>query len=143
MSATSNKIVIQQLWEGFNTRNLDVFIDLAAPEFVNHAAPAGTPTNREGWKMLNQGFINAFPDIRVQELDTISNDGHVVGRFRLTGTHQNELIGMPATNQAIDVTAIMILRIQEGKVVERWEEFDTMTMMQQLGAIPTPNYGDK
>jgi predicted ester cyclase len=135
MSAETNKALILQLWEGFNTRNLDVFVDLAAPEYVNHAAPAGAPTHREGWKMLNQGFIDAFPDIRVHALDTIANDSYVVGRFRLTGTHQGELMGMPATHKTIDVTAIMILRILEGKVVERWEEVDTMKMMEQLGVV--------
>ncbi|MDJ0757542.1 MAG: ester cyclase [Ardenticatenaceae bacterium] len=136
MSAEANKTVIRELWEGFNTRNLDVFIDLAAPEYVNHAAPAGAPTDREGWKMLNQSFIDAFPDIRVHELATIATDNHVVGRFRLTGTHQGTLMGMPATNKSIDVTAMMMLSIQEGQVMARWEEFDTMKMMQQLGYIP-------
>lgn len=136
MSAVANKALIQQLWEGFNNRNLDVFIDLAAPGYVNHSVPVGVLANREGWKMLNEGFIAAFPDIHVHELDIITSDSHVVGRFRLTGTHQNEFMGMAATNKFIDVTAIMILSIQDGKVMERWEEFDTMTMMQQLGAIP-------
>ena len=65
----------------------------------------------------------------------LARDSHVVGRFRLTGTHRGELMGLAASNKSIDVTAIMILRIQENKVIERWEEFDNMSMMQQIGAI--------
>jgi len=136
MSAEANKLLLQQLWDGFNNRNLDVFIDLSTPDYVNHSAPAGVPTTREGWKMLSEGYIKAFPDIRVHELDIITSDNHVIGRFKLTGTHQSELMGIPATNKSIDVSAIMILRIQNGRFIERWEEFDNMTLMQQLGVVP-------
>lgn len=137
MSATANKALVQQLWYGFNNRNLDVFIDLAAVDYIDHSIPSGMPNNREGWKMLSAGYIAAFPDIHVHELDIIANDSHATARFRLTGTHQGELMGIPASNKSIDVTAMMILRIEDGKVIERWEELDTMRLMQQIGAIPS------
>jgi len=132
MSLETNDALLQQLWDGFNERNLDIIFELASPDYVDYAVPPGMPATREGWKMLNTGFIAAFPDSQVQKLDIISAENHVIGRFKLTGTHQGELMGIPATNQSIDVSAIMILHIQNGKFIERWEEFDTMTMMQQL-----------
>jgi len=45
--------------------------------------------------------------------------------------------GMPATGKAIDVQLIDIIRFgDDGLAVEHWGVFDTMTMMQQLGAVP-------
>jgi predicted ester cyclase len=40
------------------------------------------------------------------------------------------------------VTEAHILRIAEGKVVERWGEWDALGMMQQLGAIPLPEQSE-
>jgi predicted ester cyclase len=31
-----------------------------------------------------------------------------------------------------------IERVVDGKIVEHWEQFDAIGMMQQLGAIPSP-----
>jgi len=137
MSQEMNKALLRQLWAGFNNRNLDVFIDLAAQDYNDHAIPSELPSNREGWKMLSAGYIAAFPDVHVHELDLIANDDYVIGRFRLTGTHQGELMGIPATNKTIDVTGILIVRIENGKFTERWEEFNNIALMQQLGVVPT------
>ena len=37
------------------------------------------------------------------------------------------------------VEGITISHIQEGKIVQEWELLDTLGLMQQLGAGPTPN----
>lgn len=137
MSQEMNKALLRQLWNGFNNRNLDVFIDLATQDYIDHAIPSGLPASREGWKMLSAGYIAAFPDAHVHELDIIANSDYVIGRFRFTGTHQGELMGIPATNNTVDVSGILIVRIRDGKFAERWEEFNSMALMQQLEALPS------
>jgi predicted ester cyclase len=63
----------------------------------------------------------------------------VIARTRATGTHQGELLGMPATGKPINVQFIDIIRFgDDGLAREHWGVFDTMTMMQQLGAVPGP-----
>jgi predicted ester cyclase len=47
-------------------------------------------------------------------------------------------MGIPATGKHVTVTGIVIYRIARGMIVESWEEFDQMGMMQQLGMIPVP-----
>jgi predicted ester cyclase len=56
---------------------------------------------------------------------------------RATGTHQGELMGMPATGKAIDVQLIgIILFGDDGRAIEHWGVFDMITRMQQLGTVP-------
>ena len=67
----------------------------------------------------------------------IAEGDKIVGRVTLTGTHQGELMGIPATGKKVSFSEIHIVRISNGKVVEHWEVADTMSMMQQLGVIPS------
>ena len=69
--------------------------------------------------------------------DQIAEGDRVVSRWTGTGTHQGEFMGVPATGNKVTVTGIGIDRIEGGKIVEHWEQFDAMGMMQQLGAIPS------
>ena len=46
-------------------------------------------------------------------------------------------MGLPATGNRVTVTGLSIWRVVDGKIVEHWEQFDAMGMMQQLGAIPS------
>lgn len=135
MSTEANKALAQRLIDGFNSGNLDVLIELSATDFVNHAAPPGMPTTREGWKEVATMFRTAFPDMHVHVDDMIAEGDQVVMRYTGSGTHQGELMGIPPTNKAVTITGILIGRIRDGKFVERWDEVDMLGMMQQLGAI--------
>lgn len=46
-------------------------------------------------------------------------------------------MGMPPTGKSIDVKLIDIMRFNDaGKICEHWGLVDTLSMMQQLGAVP-------
>ena len=81
--------------------------------------------------------MGAFPDLRVKVEDLIAEGDKIVGRVTLTGTHQGELMGIPATGKKVSFSEILIVRISNGKAVEQWEVADTMSRMQQLGVIPS------
>ena len=52
--------------------------------------------------------------------------------------HANDLIGVPATNREIRVDALSLLRIENGKIAEHWCVWDSLGLMQQIGAMPAP-----
>lgn len=82
-------------------------------------------------------YVAAFPDLRMDAEDVLPSGDKVVARVGATGTHRGELMGMPATGKAIDVQFVDIIRFgDDGLAHEHWGVFDTMTMTQQLGAVP-------
>ena len=81
---------------------------------------------------------SAFPDLRVTLEDDIAEGNKVVSRWRAQGTHQGELMGIAPTGNQMAITGITIDRIEEGKIVEEWENWDALGMMQQIGAVPSP-----
>jgi predicted ester cyclase len=131
MSA-ENKATFRRLVEGLNQGNLDVYDEVVAPDFVNHS---------EGWKQLAAMFRAAFPDLHFHIEDEIADGDLLTTRWTAHGTHQGELMGIPATGKEATIGGINIARFAGGKIMERWEEFDMMGMMVQIGVVPAPGEG--
>ena len=64
-------------------------------------------------------------------------EGNMVAtRWTGRGTHTGELMGIPPTGKQVTVVGITISRVEDGKVVEEWTNWDTLGMLQQLGVVP-------
>jgi len=139
MSAENKALARRLVEEAFNAGRLEVVDELVASDFVEHD-PSLTEEVRgpAGVKELITGYRAAFPDIRITIEDQIADGDYVVSRWSGTGTHQGELMGMPATGKQATVTGITIDRIADGRIAESWDNWDTLGLMQQLGAIPAP-----
>lgn len=139
MSNINIKAIMQEGVEQiFNQKNLDYIDEFYAKDVIDHTAPPGLPAGIEGYHIKLGMFTNAFPDLHLS-YDFMIVDGDMVGgRFTLTGTHQGEFAGIPATGKQVSITGHDFVKIVDGKVTEHWAEMDTLTMMQQLGVIPTP-----
>jgi len=139
MSVDANRALTQRFYEEvWNKGNLDAVDDILTGDFVDNAAPPGFPTGPEGAKQVFTMYRAAFPDFRLSVRDLIAEGDKVVARWLTQGTHQGELMGIPPTGKAVEVTGIDIFRFAGGKIAEHWAEFDMMGLMQQLGVIPTP-----
>ena len=85
-------------------------------------------------------FRSAMPDLRVVVEDMIAEGDKVAVRYTLEGTHEGELFGVPPTGQRLSIKSISVERVSDGKIIEHWRVTDSLDMMQQLGAIPTPEH---
>lgn len=89
----------------------------------------------EGFRMLFGAFTTAYPDMNVMIEETVSQDDKVVVRCTVRGTHTGQGIGVPPTGNRIEFTGLCIMRIRDGKIVEAWNQYDFMSMYQQLGVL--------
>ena len=133
-----NKALDRRFFEAISNKNLDALDELVAADVVNHELPPGLPPGLDGTKAFLGMFTSAFPDLTFTIGDQIAEGDRVVTRWTATGTHNGELMGIPATGKQVTVTGLDISRWSGGKRVENWGEFDQMGMMQQLGVIPMP-----
>ena len=83
-------------------------------------------------------LITGFPDMHAS-IDLLVAEGDiVVGRMTTTGTHTGDFMGMPASGKSFSMSEIHIVRIVDGLAVEHWGNSDDVSMMMQIGAMPTP-----
>ena len=139
MSAEENKRISRRVAEEvFSRGKVDLVDELVAENFVNHdpAAPPDLPPGREGLKALARFYKSAFPDAQITVEDQVAEGDRVVTRYSARGTHEGDFAGMPATGKQVTGTGITIDRIEGGKIVESWNQFDQLGLLQQLGGVP-------
>ena len=128
---------MQRAYDLINAGDIDGFGDLLADDFVEHEETPGLEPTKAGVKAFFRMYVAAFPDLRFRPEDMIASGDKVVTRARVTGTHQGEFLGIPATGKSVDVQIIDIVRFgDDGLGHEHWGVFDAMALMQQLGVIP-------
>lgn len=135
MSTEDNKALVRRWFEALNKKDLGVFDELCAPDFVHHSASA-TIQGLEPYKQALSGEFTAFPDMHFTIEDIIAEGDTVVVRLMGHGTHQGNLGDIPPTGKQATIRGVTIYRIAGGKLTEQWESFDDLGLLQQLGVIP-------
>ena len=116
---------VRYMEEAFNQRKFEVLDEIFSAELMQRIGPSVVP------------FLTAFPDWHGTVDDIIAEGDTVVNRWTGHGTHLVELMGIPATGKPVTLNGITIFRIAGDKIVEEWTQADQLSMMQQLGFIPS------
>ena len=123
----------EEVWN----QGLESTIDeLMAPDGVAHGIVG--PDGKEiigpaSFKPFVRQFRTAFPDLHIKIEDALVDGDKVCVRCSVTGTHTGHGVAGAPTNRAISVTGACIARIDNGRIVEGWNNFDFLSMYQQLG----------
>ncbi len=129
---------MRRAYDVLNAGDIDGFGKLLSDDFVEHEATPGLEPTREGVMQFFTMYRAAFPDLRFEPEDFFVSGDKVAVYYRVTGTHSGEFMGMPATGKSIDVHGVDIVRFgDDGVGREHWGVFDVMSMIQQLGVVPT------
>jgi predicted SnoaL-like aldol condensation-catalyzing enzyme len=101
--------------EFVNRKNVQIGRVNFAPDFVDHGAdvPPGTPPGPEGAIQYVSAALKRFPDLHVRIDDMIAEDDKVVVRNHWAATN-------PQSGKTIEFRGIVIWRIANRKIVERW-----------------------
>jgi steroid delta-isomerase-like uncharacterized protein len=137
MSADNEQLVRRFFEEFCNGRVSEVADEIIAEDYVSHgpqAPPALGPDGVRARVGVYQDTLDGHWDVR--ELYTAAD--HVIARWIGRGTHNGELMGVAPTGASIEVDAISIFRIEDGKIAEEWTVWDALGLLQQVGAVPVP-----
>jgi steroid delta-isomerase-like uncharacterized protein len=129
-----NKALARRSWE--SVENPDTLGEVYAPDVVWHN-PEGDIQGIEEAKQFVAMFETAFPDISATVEDVVAEGDKVVSRVTIRGTHQGEVEEFgPPTGRRVEVQSLSLHRIEDGKIVEEWNSWDNLSLLQQLGLAP-------
>ena len=133
-----NKAIARKVYDAFNSGDVDSLDEIISADAVDHDPqnPFGGTPGPEAAKQVITMYRAAFPDLRIQVDAQIAEGDLVVTRWTSTGTHEGDMPGLPASHNKVTVTGIGIDRVENGKIIEGWNNWDTLGMMQQIGAVP-------
>jgi steroid delta-isomerase-like uncharacterized protein len=115
--------------------------ELIAPDAIDHSTVGGqakTELGSTSFRKIVGMFRAAMPDIQLAVEDQIYAADRVVHRWQLAGTDTGGVMGMPPSSKKLSFTGTTIVRLQDGKIVERWANVDELGLLQQLGVVPPP-----
>ena len=121
MTHADMKEFIRNHFEEFvNRKNVSIGEVNFAPDFVDHGAdvPPGLPPGPAGAMQYVGAALKKVPDLRVDIEDLIAEDDKVVVRNHWTGTDA-------ASRQRLEFSGIVIWRIANRQIVERWAYLET------------------
>ncbi len=123
---------IELIWQ---QRDVEAVDRLHAPDFVDRSPGNRGPT-LEDYKRGLRDFFIAFPDFHtvIEDLVVDADNGSVAIRWTARGTHAAPYLGAAPSGKRIHFAGIEIIRIEKGRIVERWGEWDGMSILRQLGS---------
>jgi steroid delta-isomerase-like uncharacterized protein len=131
-----NTEIITRFEHAFRAADQATIDKLSDPGLVDHnPAPDHEPT-LAGFKQKVAGFKAVFPDLEEDLQDIVTSGDTVATRWVVSGSLQQEFMGIPASGQTIKVEGMNFYRLKDGRVTDVWTQFDGVALMQQLGAIP-------
>jgi steroid delta-isomerase-like uncharacterized protein len=127
------KRFIEEVWNNRKTSAID---ELVAANYTPHVT-SGPDFGRgpESVRKTIGYYTAAFPDTHFTIDDVIAEGDRVVARWTVRATHRGEFEGIAPTGKSVTVTGTTVMRIENGKLAEGWQNFDALGLMQQIGAV--------
>ena len=138
------KDVVQQLYDGIDGHNLDVFDELISAEVTTGIYRSGSDdeiAGREGMKELWQEYREAFPDLTGVSTELVQEDDRVAIFRKEEGTHEGDFRGIEPTGTEITFEYSGYVDVEEGQIVHAYFHGDILDLLKQLGVespIPEP-----
>jgi steroid delta-isomerase-like uncharacterized protein len=131
-----NKAIVERFEEAFAANDVATIDELCDPNLVDHNPVPGQGPALAGFKETIAMYKSIFPDSAVTLGDVIADGDLVATRWAVSGTHEAEFFGVPATGKRVTVEGMNFYRLADGKITDVWTQFDGLGLMQQLGALP-------
>jgi predicted ester cyclase len=141
-AAEHNRTVALRWIDAFNARDDAAEAAARTTDYVAHA-PESIQTaalDSDAWVEFLGVFLEGFPDLHLEVLDSSADEAMVAQRILFTGTHTGIFRGLPPTGRKVRFSGLEINRMVDGRVAEHWFQLDAVTLFEQLGlrVVPGP-----
>jgi steroid delta-isomerase-like uncharacterized protein len=139
-----NKELAKRYIEAINDANFEAFKELLSPDYAIYN-PSGYPKSTSREKLIEnyKEATEAISDFTWIIKDIIAAGDKVICRIIVRGTYKGGVPDLPATEKKLEFSLITIMRMENGKVVEEWQEDDQLGLARQLGMELKPKEGEK
>lgn len=135
MSGPNNEIV-ERFEMAFAANDIATIDELSDPDLVDHNPAPDQKPGLAGFKDTIAWYKATFPDSQVSVQHIVGEGDLVATHWTVSGTHQAEFLGVPATGRQVTVEGMNLYRLAGGRITDVWTQFDGLGLMGQLGALP-------
>jgi len=137
--STENKALVQRWFEEVWNKGRAAAIDeMLAETAVVHGLGMDL-RGPEGFKTFHAAYRNAFPDVKVHIDEIVAEGDTVAARWSGSATHRGDGLGFAATGKQAQFSGMVFVRVARGQLIEGWNNFDQLGLLQQLGVVNLPS----
>ena len=134
-----NKALVQRWFdEVWNKGRADAIDEMLDEDGIVHGLsddPSNPIIGPRDFRPFHTLFRDAFPNMMIVVEDMVAEGDKVAARCSVRAKHEGDFLGKAATASPVEFTGIAIVRIENGKIVEAWNNFDFMTLHKQVGLL--------
>ena len=138
MSEENKELVRRWFEEVWNKGRVEAIEEMFDANGIAHGLsddPENPIKGPRDFRPFHTVFRDAFPNMMIVIEDMVAEGDKVAARCSVRAKHQGEFLGRSATESPVDFAGITIVRIDKGKIVEAWNNFDFMTLHRQVGLL--------
>lgn len=135
-----NKRVVQQYFERcWNQGDIDFAETIIVPDYDMHfdEGPGGFAAWRTGMGWVRQAFSSIHFDIK----ELVAERDIVAVRSVWTARHTGEFMEIKPTGQTFVARNADFYRLRDGKMIAHWDVNDFLSILCQIGGLPTGAMG--
>ena len=139
LTPDANKDLVRHEYEhAWRNADVDRLDESCSPSLVLYGLPtSGKSADLDQFKDFVSSCHDAFPDLDYEIDDLVAEDDTVVARSTFSGTHDGDrFLHAESDGANVSIGSTVSYRIEDGNVAEMWVCFDTLGLLQQLGAVP-------
>lgn len=124
----------EEVWNQGREATID---ELCSKQAVGHGQThdGSDIVGPDHFKQFWHAFRAGFSSIHIEIHQTIADGELAMVRWTLTATHTGLFLGLPPSGKRVKTTGMSVQRFVDGKILEAWDNWDQLSVMQQLGAV--------
>lgn len=138
ISGEKAEAVVRRYFQAIDAHRVDEAAAMWAPDGREDVRGQGLFIGPDGVREFIGGLIEALPDMRMQVLETTTQDERCVAHWRLTGTFAGPgtLSGVAPTGDRLELEGLDMLTVRNGLIQSNDAFTDTMELTRQIGMMP-------
>ncbi|PXX55558.1 SnoaL-like polyketide cyclase [Nocardia tenerifensis] len=131
----ADKAIVRRVFDEMATQgNLDIAYAIYSPRYIDHQPFPGAPDKGPEGAHTSIGLMRTVcPDLVVTTHEMSAHDGLVACHNTWAGTHLGEVLNIPPTGQPVSFNALVVFRVDQGLIAERWSIGFDQNMRRALG----------
>lgn len=135
MTTDENKALLRKYHAAWSKGDLQTLQSMLDKRCITHNLATGEERSVEFETEACQIWHHSFREVQVHIVQMLAEDDKITVQWFLTSTHSAKFMDIETTGKQVKVPGMEINRIANGKIIEIWRLSDTMSLMQQLGAV--------
>jgi steroid delta-isomerase-like uncharacterized protein len=135
-----SNVALLKRWfeEVWNQRRRETVGELFAADGISHGVDeiGGVIRGPNDFLSFYDRFCGAFPDLKLRVEECFGSGDLAVLRWTARMTHTGDHLGIPASKKEIAIGGMTMAKIANGQIVEAWDNWDKLALLQQVGVVP-------